>query len=128
MKYFVCSNLSHNGTELVRGDTIELSDAFAAPLLEAGAIQTDKITEAPKAPTAPVEEDRVVTTATVGGEKTTMGEPSIDGKDDAQAAPKEAVEAPKAAQDAGHTVPPAKVAPEAPKAPAAAEKDLSTDL
>jgi len=76
MEYFVLSNINHDGKAFSRGETIELSDEFAKPLMEAGAIQTEPLGEQPATPVAPAPEQK--DEVTVGGTKQQTGEPSID--------------------------------------------------
>lgn len=75
MDYYVLSNLMHNGESFKRGDRIELTEQFAAPLIEAGAIQAEPI----DAEAAPVTPAQPAEPATVGGSAQTTGEPSLDG-------------------------------------------------
>ena len=81
MQYYVYSNLDHDKKSYSRGDTVELTEQQAAPLLEIGVIGTDKPIEdlTPK-----VSEDEAAPSneVTVGGEESKSGEPSVDGNPD----------------------------------------------
>jgi hypothetical protein len=79
MEYFVSGNLRHNGRKYKRGDTIALGDGAAAPLLQAGVIQTEPLSDAPDV-TPPVAEPP--TQPVVSGTPVQTGEPSIDGRQD----------------------------------------------
>lgn len=78
-EYIVCSNLRRNGQRYAAGSTIVLDPSEAAPLIHAGTIQdgAEPADEAPET-VAPVE-----SSASVGGEPDSSGEPSIDGPRDA---------------------------------------------
>jgi hypothetical protein len=78
-EYFVASNLEHDKKAFVRGDKITLSDEQAKPLLAVKTIQTRPIrkveTDEPSIePETPIQ-------ARVGGESTSTGEPSVDGRE-----------------------------------------------
>jgi hypothetical protein len=79
--YYVASNLTHDGTAYMRGDTIELEDASA--LLSAGVLQTEPIAAPAPAQDAPVvpEQPQAADAADAGGQATVSGEPSLDGKE-----------------------------------------------
>lgn len=74
MEYFVNSNLNHDGQEYKRGDTINLSELTAAPLVSAGVIGTEAI-ETSQVEVPVVEEP--TPEATVGGDTNGSGEPSL---------------------------------------------------
>lgn len=107
--YFVCSNLTHSGTEYKRGDTVELSPEAAVSLLDAGVIQTDKIeVPAPVASEEDANSNAAIDLAVVGGAATKTGEPALDAKDVGQTpAPKKGAKGSKQPQAATETVPPA---------------------
>lgn len=81
-KYYVAGNLNHNGRDYKRGDEITLSQADALPLVNIGVISADEVM-------APVTTDTAADTIVVekkpepivGGERSTSGEPSLDGRD-----------------------------------------------
>lgn len=75
--YYVAANLNHDGREYKPGDTVQLSQEAASPLLAAEVISTDP-TLAAAVPEAPVEEQRQPEPE-VGGKEVDTGEPSIDG-------------------------------------------------
>src|SRR4051812_33282405 len=83
--YYVQTNLNHDGKEFKTGDTIELSDVAAAPLLAAGVISTDEVEREEASVTAPQVEESPAE-PTVGGTPAESGEPSIDTKVDTQEA------------------------------------------
>lgn len=82
MKYKVLLNIKHDGDEYAPGTTIELDEAQATRLIEAGVISDGSKAEqvapeeeqeqAPELPEQPIEPK-------VGGEPTQSGEPSLDG-------------------------------------------------
>ncbi len=76
-QYYVNGNLKHNGDEYKRGDVFEAGESIAAPLIEAGVLQTDPIEEQKPVEQAPVEEQKAE--PVVGGAPMQTGEPSIDG-------------------------------------------------
>lgn len=76
--YFVTGNLSHDGKEYKRGDTIDLVELAAPALIEMGIISKVEPADVVAAPVAIVEEPKE---AEVGGEPSTSGEPSIDQSD-----------------------------------------------
>jgi hypothetical protein len=78
MKYFVYSNLNHDGKEYTRGNVIEITDLAAPALIEMGVIGHEAIPE--DAPAPVVEEaEQVVEEAVAGGAVAQSGEPSADG-------------------------------------------------
>jgi hypothetical protein len=79
MEYFVSSTVQHDGKTYLRGDTIGLSTETAGPLLQAGAIQTEPVTDA-QTPVQVVPAEEVA--PSVGGQEVKTGEPSIDGRED----------------------------------------------
>jgi hypothetical protein len=77
--YYVTGNLYHDGRPFARGEQISLTEESAPALIEIGIVSTEPI-EAP----APVQEQveaqpDSADIATVGGEPSTIGEPSFDG-------------------------------------------------
>jgi hypothetical protein len=89
MKYHALSTIKHDGRKYRRGDAIEVSGKQAEDLLEAGAIQEEKVGGAPEpAPDAPAEE---AAQPKAGGERAESGEPSLDGQDAPQRAEAEDV-------------------------------------
>lgn len=75
MTYSVYSNLVHDGRAYSRGDVIELSEAVAAPLIEAGVVGTEPVTDAPARAEAPAASTAI--DATIGGTPADTGEPSL---------------------------------------------------
>jgi hypothetical protein len=78
--YHVLGNITHDRKVYRKGDTIELTEAQAAPLLRKGIVATEAPTgtmqeaETPKPKTVPKPKPKVV-----GGKPLETGEPSIDG-------------------------------------------------
>src|SRR4051794_34632926 len=82
MRYFVTSNLTHNGQVYTRGSAIELGEndnVAINSLLAAGVIQTDPIgvTQVQTPEPEPVADVRPA----VAGKALETGEPSIDGRE-----------------------------------------------
>src|SRR4051812_7612092 len=77
MKFYVTSNLIHDGKAYRRGDTISLSDDMATHLLLNGVLQTDPIVEEPAPELEPMQEMQ----PEVAGKAMETGEPSIDGRE-----------------------------------------------
>jgi hypothetical protein len=78
MEYFVLSNIQHNNESLKRGDSVTLSDAEAASLIEAGVIQTEPITDQAPAQVATITDAPPSEEAKVGGAVSSSGELGID--------------------------------------------------
>jgi len=80
MKYFVLSQVKHDGKDYRRGDTISLDDPTA--LLAAGVIQQEPL-DSETIAEAPVQEPETPRSPEVGGSVAQTGEPSIDGTPEA---------------------------------------------
>jgi hypothetical protein len=88
MQYQVTGNIQHDNKAYGPGDTLDLSEAQAKPLIEAGVIEDpnaepatpeQKATRVKKPKPQATPEQK---TPTVGGERSETGEPSIDVRDE----------------------------------------------
>lgn len=81
MLYHVAMNLNRDLKEYVPGDTIDLDDEVAGPLLETGVVSTDRVVPVKvETPVEPALDEPVVDPQPiVGGEPAALsGEPSLD--------------------------------------------------
>jgi len=82
MEYQVIGNITHSGKSYTEGDTLDLPEAAAAPLIAAGVLEDPnaepEVKEEKRGPK--VKKEKKSTTAPeVGGERVETGEPSLDG-------------------------------------------------
>lgn len=102
-QYFVLKNLNHDNAAYRRGDVVELPEAAAQSLIEAGVVSTEKPIDRisdPHLERIQSAEDKAahrakkegIDAAKIGGDQPSTGEPSIDSPGEASAQRAEAVD------------------------------------